>query len=200
MVSWIREAHDSDHQPSFIGPGGLDCAGFLRTLTQLERDRPVVLLAVTAAVLRVIDRAHGERVAIALPPGSLVIDTGGCKGYPHDLGRAAILELYERTLGVPPAQVVNEYGMTELCSQLYARGHGALSAPPWMRTVVCDPATGREVPPGTCGLLRHVDLANLGSVLAVETEDIGRAVDGGIELLGRVPGAVPRGCSLAVGS
>jgi hypothetical protein len=93
---------------------------------------------------------------------------------------------------------VNEYGMTELSSQLYARGIGPHRAPPWLRTLVCDPATGRERQLGEVGLLRHVDLANVGSVVAVQTDDVGRAVDGGIELLGRVSGAVTRGCSLLV--
>ena len=51
--------------------------------------------------------------------------------------------------------------------------------------------------PGGVGLLCHHDLANAGSVSAVLTEDLGRAVgDDGIALLGRVAGAPPRGCGL----
>ena len=43
----------------------------------------------------------------------------------------------------------------------------------------------------------HVDLANLNSVVAVQTEDMGVAhPGGGFTLLGRAPGAVLRGCSL----
>ena len=49
--------------------------------------------------------------------------------------------------------------MTELCSQLYARGTGAHHPPPWLRTLVCDPSTGREQAAGRPGLLRYVDLA-----------------------------------------
>jgi hypothetical protein len=49
-------------------------------------------------------------------------------------------------------------------------------------------------------LLRHLDLANLGSVVALQTEDVGRALGNGIELLGRVPGAEARGCSLLLAS
>ena len=47
------------------------------------------------------------------------------------------------------------------------------------------------------GLLRVVDLANLGSVIALQTED--RAVatpEGPFRLLGRAEGSEPRGCSL----
>ncbi len=41
------------------------------------------------------------------------------------------------------------------------------------------------------------DLANMGSVQAVQTADLGRAVGDGFEVLGREPGAEARGCSLA---
>jgi hypothetical protein len=43
-----------------------------------------------------------------------------------------------------------------------------------------------------------MDLANLGSVAAVLTEDLGREVPGGFQLQGRSPGSESRGCSLAM--
>ena len=110
--------------------------------------------------------------------------------------RPDVLATYRRILGIEPEQVINEYGMTELASQMYARGDDPHRPPPWLRTMVCDLATGREVARGEVGCLRFIDLANLGSVLAIQTEDAGRVRDGGIELLGRAPGAVTRGCSL----
>lgn len=196
MVTWLREAHDSGTAPSLLRADGVDLAGLAAALDGLEPDVPVVLLAVTSALLRLGDWAEAQRRAWRLPAGSLVVDTGGCKGYARQLARAAIVDRYRQLLGVTPEEVVNEYGMTELGSQLYARGAGAHVAPPWLRTLVCEPASGREVAPGEIGCLRHVDLVNVGSVLAVQTEDLGRAVAGGIELLGRAPGAVTRGCSL----
>ena len=48
------------------------------------------------------------------------------------------------------------------------------------------------------GILAHLDLANLGSVSAILTEDLGFLVPGGFTLRGRTPGAEPRGCSLAM--
>jgi hypothetical protein len=71
-------------------------------------------------------------------------------------------------------------------------------APPWVRTLVLDPLTLAPVQAGEVGILAHLDLANLGSVSALLTEDLGRAVPGGFRLLGRSPGAEPRGCSLAM--
>jgi hypothetical protein len=198
MVSWLRETYDDDSIPSFLAPSGVDVERLAHTLDRLDEGTPIILLAVTSALLRLADWADARTRHWRLPSGSLVIDTGGCKGYERDLARGEILSRYRRALGIAAEHVVNEYGMTELASQLYATGDGVHRPPPWLRTLVCDLATGREVPAGTVGCLRHLDLANLGSVLAVQTEDLGRVRDGGIELLGRVPGAVSRGCSLLV--
>ena len=78
----------------------------------------------------------------------------------------------------------------------YVHALGAHAGPAWLRSWVVDPRTGREAKKGRAGVLCHVDLANRGSVLAVQTEDLGRSVDGGFELLGRAKGAQLRGCSL----
>ncbi|MDH3427700.1 MAG: hypothetical protein OEM23_04620, partial [Gemmatimonadota bacterium] len=69
--------------------------------------------------------------------------------------------------------------------------------PPWLRTRVVDPVSLAPLPDGEDGLLCHYDLANVGSVVAVLTEDRGRARGDTIQWLGRTPGAMPRGCSLA---
>ena len=199
MVSWLRAAYDSSDVSGFLdATSALDLGGLAAALDALEPGQPIVLLTVTSALLRLVDHGRRNGRRWRLPAGSLVVDTGGCKGYAREVARAEIVDRYGTMLGVSPDRVVNEYGMTELCSQLYARGAGPFSAPPWMRTLVCDPLTGRPLPAGRAGLLRHFDLANLGSVLAVQTEDVGRVVDGGIELLGRAARAEARGCSLLV--
>ncbi|MFW6079384.1 MAG: hypothetical protein ACODAE_07185, partial [Gemmatimonadota bacterium] len=71
-------------------------------------------------------------------------------------------------------------------------------APPWVRTTVVDPDTLEPLPYGETGLLRHHDLANLFSVSAVQTADLGREVEDGFIVLGRATGAQPRGCSIAM--
>jgi len=44
-------------------------------------------------------------------------------------------------------------------------------------------------------MLRLIDLANIGSVLAIQTQDLAIRRGADIELLGRNPAAIPRGCS-----
>jgi hypothetical protein len=96
------------------------------------------------------------------------------------------------------AQVIGEYGMTELSSQLYEAAAGVYVAPAWLRVTPVDPVTLRPVRDGEPGLARFVDLANVDSAVAVVTEDVIRRRGAGIELLGRAAGAPERGCSLAM--
>jgi hypothetical protein len=96
--------------------------------------------------------------------------------------------------------------MTELSSQYYdaalSTGTGLehprpKMGPPWLRPLVVDPETLQSLPEGEIGLILHFDLANLDSVLAVQTDDLGRMTPSGLQLLGRATGAEARGCSLA---
>ncbi len=90
--------------------------------------------------------------------------------------------------------------MTELSSQFYSSGvDHPHSGPPWARVVVIDPTTNREALPGQTGMIRIIDLANIWSVLAIQTQDLaGSGSNGEFRLIGRDPNALPRGCSRAV--
>ena len=68
--------------------------------------------------------------------------------------------------------------------------------PPWARAQIISPETGREVAEGEIGLIRVIDLANVFSVAAVQTEDLAVRHGNGFELIGRAQLAEPRGCSL----
>ena len=62
--------------------------------------------------------------------------------------------------------------------------------------MIISPETGAAVEEGETGLICVFDLANVYSVLAVQTEDLGRRRGSGFELAGRAALAEPRGCSL----
>jgi hypothetical protein len=68
--------------------------------------------------------------------------------------------------------------------------------PPWTRVQIISPETGREVGEGETGLIRVLDLANVYSVMAIQTEDLGIRRGDGFALAGRAASAEPRGCSL----
>lgn len=58
------------------------------------------------------------------------------------------------------------------------------------------PETGQPVEEGQTGLIRVFDLANVYSVMAVQTEDLAVRRGDGFELVGRAALAEARGCSL----
>jgi hypothetical protein len=104
-------------------------------------------------------------------------------------------------LGLPVQAIVAEYGMSELSSQAYDRAFGESGPrwcrfPPWARAIVVSTETGREVSDGEPGLLRVCDLANVGSVTMIQTEDLAVRRGEAFELVGRAALAEPRGCSL----
>jgi hypothetical protein len=75
-------------------------------------------------------------------------------------------------------------------------GSSIFRFPPWARVQIISPETGREVADGETGLIRVFDLANVFSVMAIQTEDLGIRRDEHFELIGRAQLAEPRGCSL----
>ena len=93
--------------------------------------------------------------------------------------------------------------MCELSSQAY---DGALTHTntvphlfrfsPGARARVVSPETMQEVKLGETGLLQITDLANVGSVLSILTEDLACRYDNGFELQGRAELAKSRRCSL----
>jgi hypothetical protein len=187
------------------GPTGLDVARAIERLGAFAGCGDGVLLAgPTAGFVRLFDAGATFR----LGPSSRLMDTGGQKGMDRPMSRAGFLRACWTHLGIATYYCVNEYGMTELCSQRYdsalrdrfdgnSLAPRRLVAPSWLRTRVLDPDSLAPMAPGAVGLLCHHDLANAGSIAAVLTEDLGRAIgDDGIELMGRATGAMPRGCGL----
>ena len=163
-------------------------------LRRLAARGPSAIFGTALAFLGLFERMGDERVR--LPKGSFAFETGGYKGSGRDIPKAELYAKFSTHLALPTDAVWNEYGMTELSSQAYTRGLGrAHETPPWLRALVIDPETGKEVAIGEAGVLRLFDLANAGSVLAVQTADMAIRRAHGFELLGRAPAAIPRGCS-----
>jgi hypothetical protein len=210
MISWCVEEFGSDGRLCAASRDGVDSAAAIEFLVRCARAGETVTILGTTASFAALFSALDERgIAIELPLGSRMMDTGGAKGQvaPLDAGQVALAA--RRLLGIEPRMVINEYGMTEMCSQLYDAtgfnsdvdpppGQRMKIAPPWLRPLALDPITLQPVADGEVGMLSFFDLANVGSVSALMTEDFGIVRGGMVAILGRAAAADPRGCALAI--
>ncbi|MBV9103089.1 MAG: hypothetical protein JO060_05825 [Candidatus Eremiobacteraeota bacterium] len=189
--------------PAFYVQGEeLEVARFCDDLAALGRaNTPVCITGTAFAFVALLDTFERQGLRFTLPGASRIMETGGFKGRVRSVERPALYARLSEAFGIAPQAIVAEYGMTELLSQYYdtpasRAGDARIKVgPPWLRTVVVD-AEGAEVAAGTIGFLRHVDLANRSSAIAIQTEDRGYTIGEGFVLLGRETAAPLRGCSL----
>lgn len=212
MITWCIEEFGRGESRCVADRGSVDTVAALAFLREASAARePVCLLGTTAAFAALFELMAESRERIRLAAGSRMMDTGGPKGQRVPLSAAEVASRAGELLGVDADLVINEYGMTELCSQLYdatpfnsryggAPGARVKLAPPWMRPMAIDPASMRRVPDGTPGMLAFIDLANVCSVSAILTEDLGIVEGRSVRVLGRALGAGARGCALSIES
>ena len=201
MLARFVEAFGSVEDAFFVDADGvLDLARLDELVAKLLYDhdaQPVLLCGAAFAFVHLLD-ALGD-ASFRLPHGSRVMQTGGFKGKTREVDGPTLRRDLARALRVAERDVVGEYGMTELSSQFYERVGGTFyEEPPWARVIAVDPDTLAPVADGEVGIARVEDLSNVDSAVAVLTADRVRRVPGGFELLGRAPGAPPRGCSIAL--
>jgi hypothetical protein len=186
-------------------------------------NQPALIMGTAFAFVHLLDHVARQNCHFTLTKGSLALETGGYKGRSRSLPKAQLHSLISDYLGIEAPQIVCEYGMSELGSQAYssvavgsrrreeadrvsesivpsAASHRPLPEPfqfpPWARARIISPETGAELEEGGTGLIEVFDLANVYSVMAIKTEDLGINRGGGFELVGRADIAEPRGCSL----
>ena len=160
-----------------------------------DTGRPPLLLGTAFSFVHLLDHLAENDLRLRLPDGSRVMETGGYKNRSRTMPKSELHALITARLGVPLENIVCEYGMSELSSQAYnTSGHFQFS--PWARMQIVSPETGRQVAEGETGLIRIFDLANVFSVAAIQTEDLGVRRGDGFELIGRAELAEARGCSL----
>jgi hypothetical protein len=183
--------------------------------------RPLTMLGTAFSFVHLLDYLTAKDLRFNLPENSQVMETGGYKNRSRILPKVELHALITQQLGIPRENIICEYGMSELSSQAYDNAlerrsptrrvlnkyHRAGSEtgapiprhfhfPPWAGVQIISPETGREAADGETGLIRIFDLANVFSVAAIQTEDLGVRRGDGFELLGRARLAEPRGCSL----
>ncbi|CAN5582676.1 coenzyme F390 synthetase [soil metagenome] len=183
----------------FIDDDVIDLAALdERVARAINEQTPVLVCGTSFAFVHLLDGADG--VTFRLPRGSRLMQTGGFKGKSREVDASEFARELARFFALDEADVRSEYGMTELSSQCYGRCGGArvYVEPPWARGGPVDPITLAPVADGEIGIARIEDLANVDSAFAIVNQDRVRRVSGGFELLGRTPGAPPRGCSIAI--
>jgi hypothetical protein len=164
--------------------------------------RPITLLGTAFSFVHLLDYLAERDCRLPLPTGSRVMETGGYKNRSRVLPKAELHGLITTWLGVARENIICEYGMSELSSQAYDSAAGFVGGersfrfPPWARVQIISPESGAEVGEGETGLIRIIDLANVFSVMAIQTEDLGVRRADGFELVGRAQPAELRGCSL----
>jgi hypothetical protein len=196
----------------FAGVPGLDGwqVDFERVfelLNSASDNGPVVLFGTAFNFVHLTDEMARRGETIPLPDGSQIMETGGYKGRSRMVPKAELHRTISARLGVMPDRIVCEYGMAELSSQAYNVDLGCgpdlterrFQFPPWCLATVVSPETGRQLEFGQMGLLQITDLANVASVLSIQTEDLAIRHEDGITLAGRAAQSEPRGCSLLAG-
>ncbi|HLT52593.1 MAG TPA: hypothetical protein VKZ97_01810 [Flavobacteriaceae bacterium] len=160
-------------------------------LEQLEQaDKKTLLIGVSFALLDLAEK-HPMQLR-----NTIVMETGGMKGRRKELIREELHDILKSGLGVKT--IHSEYGMTELLSQAYSKGHGVFECPKWMQVVARDPEDALSLlETNKTGGLNIIDLANINSCAFIATQDLGKVnTDGTFEVLGRFDHSDIRGCNL----
>lgn len=210
MLDRVMQELGGPESGHYVDQEGLRASELVERLDSADAEgEPVCLLGTALALVHLLDGLSERDRGLKLPLGSRLMETGGFKGQDREVPRDEFYADLEGALGLSGCYIVSEYGMTEMCSQFYdnvlrdrvrARSPGLRYkvVPPWVRTQVVDPETLEPLPAGQVGVLRHWDLANLDSVIAIQTDDLGVAAAEGFDVLGRATGAEARGCSIAM--
>lgn len=166
---------------------------FQQLKKQQENKKPTLLIGVTFALLDLVEQYQLNF------PELIVMETGGMKGKRREMVREELHEILCKGFGVDA--IHSEYGMTELLSQAYSKGHGLFRTPPWMRVITRDINDPVSILKGNkAGGINVIDLANVNSCSFIATQDLGKVYgDGSFEVLGRFDNADIRGCNLLIG-
>ncbi len=180
-----------------VGRTGVDVSRMVRMLKESEADgSPVAMVGATSAFVYFMQACRRKRLRFCLPPGSRVCDGGGYRGRFGEVTRQDFYEMVADVFGVSERWCINTLGMAESATNYFddtlrnavlgREGDRHKPVPPWARVVAVDPETGEHLPAGATGLLCFYDLANLPTVLGVQTDNLGWTDErGGFEIIGR---------------
>jgi hypothetical protein len=181
-----------------LSHSGIDVTALVEALAQSEQSGvPVAMIGSTSAFVFFFNACKKRGTSFHLPAGSRIGDGGGYRGRFGEVTQEDYLRLAYEVLGIPASHCVNVLGMAESSTGYFddtlrravkcnVPGKRMRPNPPWVRTLAVSTGDLRPLPPGEVGLLRHYDVANLPTVLAVQTDNLGYTDEtGNFQIVGR---------------
>jgi hypothetical protein len=184
-----RVAFGTDDSRFLLEKTGIDVPALVEALRTAEKTGVcVAMIGSTSAFVYFLKACKRRRLTFRLPAGSRLADGGGYRGRFGEMSRDDYYALVEEVLGVPAHRCVNTLGMAESATNYFDNslreallGHPdavrCKRAPAWTRVRAVDVETLEPLAHGEVGLLQHFDLANLPTVIGVQTDNLGYTVD-----------------------
>ncbi|MES2307403.1 MAG: acyl transferase [Verrucomicrobiota bacterium] len=202
MLDHWMKAYGSKYSRHYFQGSKIDAEKLWNDLPLIlkKSKRPILIAGTAFSFVHLFDE-WGKNRKTTLPPHTILMETGGYKGRSRELPKKELYQLIQKHFGVDDTQIWNEYGMTELLSQAYSKGHGIFYCPPWMKILIRDTNDPFTIlKDNKTGGINVIDLANINSCSFIATQDLGRSFsDNSFEVLGRFDNSDIRGCNLLVG-
>lgn len=198
-IDQTRRAFGTPDSMFLLGKSGVDVSALIKALRESEAcGVPVALIGATSAFVYFFQACRRKKMKFRLPPGSRICDGGGYRGRFGVVTRDDYYEMVQEILGIPNSHCVNVLGEAETATNLFddslrrcVKGQPPRKrtrpVPPWSRVLAMSIDDLKPLPDGEVGLLAHWDLANVPTVLAVITDNLGYTTDQGrgCEMVGR---------------
>ncbi len=198
-IDQTRRAFGTPDSMFLLGKSGIDVNALIKALRESEASGvPVALIGATSAFVYFFQACRRKKMSFCLPPGSRICDGGGYRGRFGVVTRDDYYAMVQEVLGIPGSHCVNVLGEAETATNLFddsLRRHvkglpprkRTRPVPPWSRVLAMSIDDLKPLPDGKVGLLAHWDLANVPTVLAVITDNLGYTTDNGrcCEMVGR---------------
>ena len=194
-----RQAFGTPDSMFLLGKSGIHINELLKALRESEASGvPIALIGATSAYVYFFQACRRKKMKFCLPPGSRICDGGGYRGRFGEVTRDDYYAMVQEILGIPNSHCVNVLGEAETATNLFddslrrcVKGspprQRTRPVPPWSRVLAMSIDDLKPLPDGEIGLLAHWDLANVPTVLAVITDNLGYTTDNGrgCEMVGR---------------
>ncbi len=198
-IDQTRRHFGTEDSMFLLGRSGILINDLLRALRESEASGvPIALIGATSAYVYFFQACKRKKMKFCLPAGSRICDGGGYRGRFGKVTRDDYYAMVQDVLGIPNSHCVNVLGEAETATNLFddslrrvAKGlpfrQRIRPVPPWSRVLAMSIDDLKPLPDGEVGLLAHWDLANVPTVLAVITDNLGYTTDKGkgCEMVGR---------------